>query len=113
MDTLDKSNVFGSLQQFPDQCLSAWQESSHITFTDDYKQVKNIVVCGMGGSRFTPKTIKYLYQDQIRLPYEIIDDYHLPAYVNSDSLVVLSSYSGTTEEVIACGQEAIKRGTKL
>jgi len=33
--------------------------------------------------------------------------------VDKDTLVILSSYSGTTEEVIACGQEAIKRGAKI
>lgn len=111
MASLD--NVLTSINNFPDQCLQAWQESSQIVFPDAYKQVRNIVVCGMGGSRFTPKTIKYLYQDQIKLPYEIIDDYNLPAYVNSDTLVILSSYSGTTEEVISCGQQALKIGAKL
>ena len=106
-------NVLASINNFPDQCLQAWQESSQITFPDDYKHVNNIVVCGMGGSRFTPKTIKELYRDQIKLPYEIVDDYTVPNYVNADSLVILSSYSGTTEEIVACGQDAIKRGAKL
>lgn len=106
-------DVLTSINNFPDQCLQAWQESSQIVFPDDYKHVHHIVACGMGGSRFTPKTIKELYRDQIKLPYEVVDDYTLPNYVNANSLVILSSYSGTTEEIVACGQDAIKRGAKL
>jgi len=113
MNTKDPSNVLGSTAMFPDQCAEAWQESSKIEFGDAYKDIYNIVVCGMGGSRFTPKTIKELYKDRIKEPYEIVEDYTLPAYVDHDTLVILSSYSGTTEEVIACGEEAKKRGARI
>ncbi len=110
---LDPSGVLGSTGKFADQCRQAWAEASVIQFPNTYKEVQNIVVCGMGGSRFTPRTVKELFKDAIRLPYEIIEDYVLPAYVGPSTLVVLSSYSGTTEEVIACGKEAIAKGAKL
>lgn len=110
---LDPSNVFGSIGMFPDQCEASWNEASAVIFPDSYRHVKNIVVCGMGGSRFTPRTVKELYQDTISIPYEIIDGYDLPGYVNEDTLVILSSYSGTTEEVISCGMHAVERKAKL
>lgn len=113
MKKLDPTDVLASTAQFADQCAQAWSESSTIVFPEEYKKVKNIVVCGMGGSRFTPKSIKELYKEKITVPYEIIEDYTLPGYVNADSLVILSSFSGTTEEVLACGAEAMKRGAKL
>ena len=52
---LDKDNVLSSVESFPDQCLQAWTESTKIVFPQNYKSVENIVVPGMGGSRFTPK----------------------------------------------------------
>jgi glucose/mannose-6-phosphate isomerase len=113
MNALDPSDVLGSTGLFAKQCEQAWKESSALVFPEAYRQVSNIVVCGMGGSRFTPKAIKELFKDRIKAPYEIIEDYTLPAYVDSDTLVILSSFSGTTEEVIACGQDAIKRGAKV
>lgn len=113
MKKLDPSGVLESTGMFSNQCQQAWEESSKIQFLDDYIKVKNIVVCGMGGSRFTPRTIKELFKDRITVPYEINEDYSLPNYVNKDSLVILSSYSGTTEEVISCGQEAVKRGARI
>ncbi len=110
---LDPSGVLKSTSKFPDQCEQAWKEASAIHFPKDYSNIYNIVVCGMGGSRFTPKTIKELFRDRIKEPYEIIEDYTLPAYVDKDTLVVLSSYSGTTEEVLSCGREALKRRARL
>lgn len=113
MKKLDPSDVLGSTALFARQCQQAWSESSAIKFPDTYRDIYNIVVCGMGGSRFTPKTIKELFRDRIKEPYEIIEDYTLPSYVDHDTLVVLSSFSGSTEEVISCGHEALKRGSRI
>lgn len=113
MKALDPSGVLESTGKFADQCLQAWTEASAIEFPDTYKNIYNIVVCGMGGSRFTPRTIKELFKDSIKEPYEIVEDYTLPAYVDHDTLVILSSYSGTTEEVIACGKDAVARGARI
>lgn len=110
---LDPSGVLTSTGLFADQCLQAWSESQKTVFPDEYKAVKNIVVCGMGGSRFTPKTIASLYRKHITVPYEICEDYTVPGYVNKDTLVILSSYSGSTEEVLAAGNDALKKGAKI
>jgi glucose/mannose-6-phosphate isomerase len=113
MKKADPSDVLGSTALFPDQCAAAWEESRQIVFPEEYKKVKNIVVCGMGGSRFTPKTIGSLFREYITVPYEICEDYTVPGYVNDDSLVILSSYSGTTEEVLSAGKDALVKGAKL
>ncbi len=113
MKKLDPSGVLESTGMFVDQCEDAWKKSIVIDIPDSYRAVKNIVVCGMGGSRFTPKTVKELFRDRISVPYEIVEDYTVPGYVNSDSLVILSSYSGSTEEVLFAGQDARKKNAKL
>ncbi len=113
MKTKDPSNVLGSTVMFPDQCQQAWEESRKVVFPKEYEKVKNIIVCGMGGSRFTPKTIGALFRKYITVPYEICEDYAVPGYVNGDSLVLLSSYSGTTEEVLSAGRDALSKGAKL
>jgi glucose/mannose-6-phosphate isomerase len=98
-----------SLKLLPEQFDEAWRQSSNIKHDWNINEIKNIVVCGMGGSRFTPLTVKYLYSDRIKVPYEIVDQYNLPNYVDSNSLVILSSYSGITEEVISCANEAFAK----
>lgn len=110
---LDPSGVLESTAKFPDQCEQAWREASTIKFPPGYENIYNVVVCGMGGSRFTPRTIKEFFRDRIKEPYEIVEDYTLPQYVDKDSLVILSSFSGTTEEVLSCGQDALRRGARI
>ena len=107
---LDKSGVFESIELFPKQCLQALEETAKLEITDLTEKVDNIVVPGMGGSAFAPEIVKTLFAQEIKVPYEIIRGYNLPGYVNSRSLVVVSSYSATTKEAIACGRNAIDIG---
>ncbi|MBI4065476.1 hypothetical protein HY409_03865 [Candidatus Gottesmanbacteria bacterium] len=113
MKRLDPSGVLESTGMFADQCKQAWEEASAIKFPKSYDHIYNVVICGMGGSRFTPRTIKELFRDRIKEPYEINEDYTLPSYVDKDTLVILSSFSGTTAEVLSCGQEALRRGARI
>lgn len=113
MNKADPSGVLASTGMFLDQCTAGWEESQKVVFPEVYKKVRNIVVAGMGGSRFTPKTIGALFRKKITVPYEICEDYSLPGYVNGESLVILSSYSGSTEEVLSAGKDALKKGAKL
>lgn len=106
---IDSANVLGSIQQLGDQCEHAWQEVSSLTFPDQYRKVKSIVFSGMGGSALGAYLVKSLFRDVLKVPFEIINDYHLPPYVTSETLVILGSYSGSTEETISCAKEALAR----
>ena len=110
---LDKSNVLGSIEALPDQIRDAWEQTQDISFPADFPSVKNIIIAGMGGSALGGYVIKALYRDELDLPLEIYSQYHLPSYTNDQSLVVLSSYSGNTEEVIAASEQAIKVGANI
>ena len=67
----------------------------------------------MGGSAFAPEIVKTLFSQEIKVPYEIIRNYHLPAYVNEKTLVIASSYSGNTAEMLSCTKEAKRKRAKL
>lgn len=110
---IDKANAYGSVGLLARQCRQAWRETQKIEFPSDYKDVENIVLCGMGGSAYAALIIKALYSDALTLPLELVNGYNLPRYVNENTLVLLSSYSGTTEEVINCGNQAISQGAKI
>lgn len=76
-------------------------------------QFNNIVAGGLGGSGIGARIAKVLFMDKLALPIEVISDYVLPAYVNKKSLVILSSYSGNTEETLALFDEALERGSTI
>src|SRR5688572_13910742 len=96
--TLDKSNVLASVEVLPDQITDALEQTKDIVVPEEYKAVKNVVVSGMGGSVLGAYVIKGLFKNSLRVPFEVVSHYELPEYVGSDTLVLLSSYSGTTEE---------------
>lgn len=82
-------------------------------FPDEYRNVKNIVICGMGGSAYGGHIANALFHDNKHLPIEVNSTYDLPGYVNSGTLVLLVSYSGSTEEVISCFNKAKERNAKI
>ncbi|MBI5221725.1 MAG: hypothetical protein HY979_02900, partial [Candidatus Magasanikbacteria bacterium] len=78
-----------------------------------YKKAKNIVVLGMGGSTLGAHILKSVFFNKLKAPLEIVNGYHVPEYTDKNSFVVVSSYSGTTEEPIFAMKEALKRKAKL
>lgn len=113
IQSLDKSNLLLSVEALPDQILDALEQTRDIQIPPDYKTVSNVVIAGMGGSNLGSYVIKGLYQDELAVPFEIVPHYHLPAYTNQNTLVLLSSYSGTTEETLQAAQDAQSRGAKV
>lgn len=103
--------VLRSVNALPDQLTQSFTESLQVDFS--FPQIHNILVAGMGGSRFPALIIRELFKEEITVPYNVNDDYLLPGYLNSNSLIVLSSYSGTTEEVINAGKLAKEKGISL
>ncbi len=70
---------------------------------------KKFIVVGMGGSNLAADLVKILRPD---LDIAVHRDYGLPQYIGSETLVILSSYSGNTEEVIDAYKEAGRKNLK-
>lgn len=113
ISAIDKSNAYSSITNLANQARQAWEDTQKINFPQDYSKVYNIVLCGMGGSAYAALIIKSLYSNSLPISFELVNGYNLPKYVNESSLVLLSSYSGTTEEVLICAQESLKRNAKI
>lgn len=103
---LDSKNVLGSMELLSAQIKQAWKEVAAISFPKSYYQVNKIVLSGMGGSALGAYVLKSLYNYKLNVPFEIVNDYHLPAFVDKQTLVILSTYSGTTEETLSCAEDA-------
>ncbi len=108
----DPDDVLGSIEALADQVRHAWKDTQNIKF-DSINSPKQIVVAGMGGSALGASVIKHLFKDQLKTPFQIVNDYSLPAYVQKETLVILSSYSGNTEEILSCADQAKKIGAQI
>ncbi len=73
--------------------------------------ISNIVLAGMGGSALPAVFLRSW--PGTRVPFEIVRDYNLPAYVGSNTLFISSSYSGNTEETLSALAEAAARDAQI
>ncbi|MDG2343868.1 MAG: bifunctional phosphoglucose/phosphomannose isomerase [Flavobacteriales bacterium] len=63
--------------------------------------IENVVITGLGGSGIGGKIATQLLADQLKVPVVINNDYSLPEFVSTKTLVIVSSFSGNTEETLA------------
>ena len=110
---VDTLNALGSIEQLGSQVQQIWEDSKALHFDESYRQVKNVVVAGMGGSALGTHVIQSVFKDELHIPVLVVPDYKLPSFVNQDTIVIASSYSGTTEETLAAVQDAQQRGAKI
>ena len=109
----DPDDMLSRIKDLPKQVRDAWAIASKATIAPAYSDVRNIVVVGMGGSAIGGDLALALLADELKVPAAVHRDYGLPAYDGRDSLVIVSSYSGNTEETLSGFEEARKRGAKV
>jgi glucose/mannose-6-phosphate isomerase len=110
---IDPRDTLGSTELLLKQCETAWQEVTTLDLPHHIGDIQNIVFCGMGASIYGAQVLKALQGPAMPFPTEVVSDYFLPQYVGPNTLVVLTSYSGTTEEVLSCAKEAKAKGAKM
>lgn len=105
--------VAESLMLLPEQCRAAWGARDLVKAPESYHKVTNVLAVGMGGSALGLHVIQSVFRGALRVPFVISHSYLVPEWVDEDTLVILSSYSGTTEEVLAAFRDAKARHAKL
>lgn len=70
---------------------------------------EGLVVCGMGGSAIGADLVLACLPD-LPVPSAVVRGYELPQWAGPETLVVVVSYSGETEEALACAGQARTRG---
>ncbi len=78
---------------------------------ENFREFKTIIVVGMGGSHLAADLLKIAKPN---LNIIIHKDYGLPlGAITGDSLIIISSYSGNTEETIDVFKTALSKGLNL
>lgn len=106
-ESLDPSGMFGCLRETAEQCRLAWDMAADFQIPPDYSRARKIVVLGMGGSAIGGDLAASLVADQCTAPIIACRGYDLPAYVDENTLVIASSYSGGTEETLSAFEQAL------
>lgn len=108
---LDPSGVERALKAFPQQITNAFEQI--INYKLQITNFDNVVVSGMGGSSNAGKIVQGLLEDNYSKPFVVYNDYGLPKWVNKNTLVIVNSYSGNTEESLSGYEKAKEIGCQV
>ncbi len=110
---IDRSNMFDAIYTFPEQLEWAMKMGKTIVLKHRKSPVKNIVFAGMGGSAISGDIAALLCKDDATVPMISNRNYTLPSWVDRETVVILLSYSGNTEETVSCMHDAFDRGAMV
>ena len=112
-ERLDPAGLYGRIAALPSQIDEAWHAARVLELPDAFRAAERIVVLGMGGSGIGGSLLRALALDLgARTPVDVVRGYELPAFVDERSLVIASSNSGNTEEVMSTFGAARVAGAK-
>lgn len=104
----DPENQFQVLKDSYKQIEFAWNNKFSLDPLIG-KQFSSIIVSGLGGSAIAGDLLLNFLKDELKVPLIVNRNYFLPAFANENTLVIISSYSGNTEETVSGLQQAISK----
>lgn len=109
IERLDPHQVGLSISLLPKQIAFVAKDFPKNAKLPPQRNWDSVVICAMGGSALGADLLRYAYADFLTVPVTIVQGYRVPAFADRNTLVVLCSYSGTTEEIIFCLKNARSR----
>ncbi len=110
---IDPSGMYELIKGFPRQVEEAIAIGNAAKIKLNVRGIEQIVLCGLGGSAIGGDLLRSYLADELPVPFLVNRGYTLPKYVGKDTLVIISSYSGNTEETNACHKAAMKRKARI
>jgi glucose/mannose-6-phosphate isomerase len=74
------------------------------------REIHHVLICGMGGSGIGGKIVSQWLESDLSVPVTLCQNYSIPNFVNQNTLVIASSYSGNTEETLMSVDQAHRKG---
>ena len=111
INALDESGMLLFLKRFPEDCRSAIKRTTESSLEGiSGKRFNEVVFAGVGGSSIGGKLVIDWLRRESSVPLILSRGYHLPAFVDEETLVFTVSYSGNTEETLSMLAEALRAG---
>jgi glucose/mannose-6-phosphate isomerase len=112
-DDVDAAGMLQRILELPQQTRDAWALAQGTKLPPSHAGASNIVICGMGGSAIGGDLTRSLVEGEARVPIVVTRTYDLPRFVSRDSLVIVSSFSGETEETLSCCERALETNARV
>lgn len=110
---IDTENMLSHIDGLPAQLVTAYELGVSVRLPE-METVNRIVVAGMGGSAIGADLLAAYAMDQLSVPFFVHRDYELPAFAaGRETLVIVSSHSGNTEEALSAFEMACEQGCQM
>ena len=110
---IDPQGMKDAVHNFADDIKQASEIGKKITLNKKYNNIYNIIVVGMGGSAIGGDINKMLLKNDLSIPLIVSRNYFIPKWANKHTLVVVSSYSGNTEETLSAFKDALLKECQI
>lgn len=110
---IDKTDLLKNVDELPLQLESAWNQVRKVVLPSYYTSTNKIIVSGMGGSAVSGDLAKTIVELKSKVPVFVLRNYNLPNFVDKDSLLIVLSYSGNTEETLEVLTQGINKKAKI
>lgn len=101
------------IDKFPNQLEEALLIGEAALLSPAKKTIQNVYVAGLGGSGIGANFVAEFVYHEAKVPYCIGKGYDIPAWVGRNTLAIVSSYSGNTEETLEAFDKLIITGAKI
>lgn len=101
------------IAHFPDQLIEALAIAGQAKLTPVSNKINQVVISGLGGSGIGGTIASEIAMLESPVPVMVSKGYFIPAFVNENTLVIISSFSGNTEETLNAFQIAMERKAKI
>jgi glucose/mannose-6-phosphate isomerase len=101
------------VERFPAQLTESLEIGRKATIRKHSSPIRNVYVSGLGGSGIGANFVSEFTRDSLKVPFQVGKGYSIPASVNKFTLVIVSSYSGNTEETLASFEALLQTGAKI
>lgn len=110
---IDRSDMRNELLCLPNQLANAWKMGLENELPA-FKKISKIVLAGMGGTAIGADLLAAYVAELSPCPVHVLREYRLPFWARGrETLVVASSHSGDTEEVLSVFDQAMQRDCSL
>ena len=101
------------INDFTTHLKEAIEIANDTILTPFNNKIKNILICGLGGSGIGGTIVSDIISNQATIPITATKDYSIPNFVDEHTLVIANSYSGNTEETLCALSKCQSRGAEI
>lgn len=110
---IDRGGMLRRVSALSEQCREAWRQGLAWNVPVSLRAIRQVAVLGMGGSAIGADLVQGILGDPTPRSLWVNRTYTLPRWVGRDTLALVCSYSGNTEETLSAAEQARRQGAKL